>query len=148
LIPTEKLKRILVESAKARLYSESRTLVCTSCWDYCEIKTVKDIGKVVECPKCQSRNVGLTTLSDNDMRKILDKKGAHLSEYEKAVITRATETGKLVGKHGQLAVIALSGRRVSPEQAIRIVRSTKRPSDRFFEMILEAERESLKERFL
>ncbi len=148
LIPTEKLKRILVESTKARLLNESRTLVCANCWDYCEIKTVKDIDKIVQCPKCQSRKIGLTTLSDNDMRKIIDKNGARLSEYEKAVIARVTETGKLVGIHGQLAVIALSGRRVSAEQVNRIVRSSKRQSDRFFEMVIDAEKESLKERFL
>jgi len=148
LIPTEKMKRILVESAKARLYNEARTLVCTSCWNYSEIKVVKDLSKVVKCPECGGVNIGVLSLSDEDVKRILEKKGLRLSEREKDVVKRAEETGKLVGKFGELAVIVFAARRVSLDDAGRILRVSKTPSDRFFDMILEAERDALKERFL
>src|SRR5207249_3002711 len=43
LIPTEKLGQILVGSAKARILNEVKTIVCTNCWKYVEMKRVKDI---------------------------------------------------------------------------------------------------------
>jgi ATP-dependent Lhr-like helicase len=148
LIPTEKMRRILVESAKARLYNEARTLVCTSCWNYSEIKVVKDLPEVVKCPECGNTNIGVLSLSDEDVKRILEKKGLRLSEREKDVVKRAEETGKLVGKHGKMAVLVVAARRVSLDDARRILRVSKKPSDRFFDMILEAERDALKERFL
>src|SRR3989442_1369413 len=148
LIPTEKMKRILVESAKARLYNEARTLVCTSCWNYSEIKTVKDLSKVVKCPECGSVNIGVLSLSDEDVKRILEKKGLRLSEREKDVVKRAEETGKLVGEFGEMAVIVLAARRVSLDDARRVLRVSKTPSDRFFDMMLEPERAALKDRSL
>jgi len=93
-------------------------------------------------------NIGVLSLSDEDVKRILEKKGLRLSEREKDVVKRAEETGKLVGKFGELAVIVFAARRVSLDDAGRILRVSKTPSDRFFDMILEAERDALKERFL
>src|SRR5207249_6817811 len=45
LIPTEKLSQILVGSAKARILNEVKTIVCTNCWKYVEMKRVKDIDR-------------------------------------------------------------------------------------------------------
>src|SRR5207302_8016032 len=42
IIPTEKLNQILVGSAKARILNEVKTLACTNCWKYVEMRRVKD----------------------------------------------------------------------------------------------------------
>jgi ATP-dependent Lhr-like helicase len=147
LIPTEKLGQILVGSAKARILNEVKTLVCTNCWKYVEMKRVKDIPTSNECPECGSTALAALSVSDDDVKKVLNKNGAHLSEKEKNLLSRAEETSKLVSKYGRLAFYTLAGRQITPEAAVEILRRHKKPTNGFFQAIMEAEREALKERF-
>jgi len=112
-----------------------------------EMKRVKDIPVTLECPECGSKTLAALAVSDEDVKKILLKNGAHLSEREKNVLSRAEEISKLVNKYGRLAVYTLAGRRVTPEVAGDILRKHRKPTNGFFEAIMEAEREALKERF-
>ncbi len=147
LIPTEKINLILAESAKARIMNDVKTLVCTKCWNYAEMQKIKDIPTTLMCPRCGSKTLGVLGIPDEDVNKIISKNGQRLSEREKDILARAEETGKLVGKHGRLAVFTLSGRRVSTEAAETILRQYKKPTQAFFSAIMEAEREALRERF-
>ena len=147
IIPTEKLNLILVGSAKARILNEVKTLVCTTCWKYVEMRRVKDIPATVKCPECGSSLVAALGVADEDVRKVITKNGARLSEREKDLVSKAEDTAKLVDRYGRLAVYALAGRRIMPEVAGDILRKHKRPTSGFFEAVMEAEREALKERF-
>ncbi len=147
LIPTEKMNLILVESAKARIMNEVKTLVCTNCWNYAEMERVKDIPNTLQCPQCLEKKLGVLRLPDEDVKKILSKKGLRLSEKEKEILSKSEETAKLVGKHGAMAIYTLSGRGISSEAAAEILRKHKKPTSSFFEALMAAEREALKERF-
>ncbi|HEX4920433.1 MAG TPA: hypothetical protein VFV92_06805, partial [Candidatus Bathyarchaeia archaeon] len=147
IIPTEKLSQILVGSAKARILNEVKTLVCTNCWKYVEMKRVKDIPSTFKCPECGSGRVAALGVADEDVRKIIAKNGVRLSEREKDLVSRAEDTAKLVDQYGRLAVYALAGRRVMPEAAGDILRKHKRPTNDFFAAVMEAEKDALKERF-
>ncbi len=147
LIPTEKLNLILVETTKTRILNEVKTLVCTNCWNYVEMKRVKDMTKTLTCPQCGDKRLGVLGISDEDVYKVLAKKGQRLAEREKNVLSRAEETAKLVDKHGILAVYALSGRRISREAGEEILRKHHKPTSKFFEAIIEAEKEALRDRF-
>ena len=147
IIPTEKMNLILVGSAKARILNEVKTLVCTSCWKYVEMRRVKDIPAAVKCPECGSSLVAALGVADEDVRKVITKNGARLSEREKDLVSKAEDTAKLVDRYGRLAVYALAGRRIMPEVAGDILRKHKRPTSGFFEAVMEAEREALKEHF-
>ncbi len=147
LIPTEKMSQILVGSTKARILNEVKTLVCTNCWRYVEMKRVKDVPATLKCPECGATTVAALGVSDEDVRKTISKTSARLSDREKDLLSRAEQTGKLVDKYGRLALYALSGRRVTVEAAEGILRKYLKPTNGFFQAIMEAEREALKERF-
>jgi ATP-dependent Lhr-like helicase len=147
IIPTEKMSQILVGSAKARILNEVKTLVCTNCWKYVEMRRVKEIPATVKCPECGSKHVAVLGVVDEDVRKVIVKNGARLSEREKDLMSKAEDTAKLVDEYGRLAVYALAGRRIMPEVAGDILRKYRRPTNGFFEALMEAEREALKERF-
>ncbi len=147
IIPTEKMNQILVGSAKARILNEVKTLVCTNCWKYVEMRRVKDIPATVKCPECGSRLVAALGIADEDVKKVIAKNGTRLSEREKELVSRAEDTAKLVDAYGRLAVYALAGRRIMPEVAGDILRKYRKPTNGFFEALMEAEREALKERF-
>jgi ATP-dependent Lhr-like helicase len=147
LIPTEKMSQILVGSTKARILNEVKTLVCTNCWKYVEMKRVKDVPVMLKCPECGATTVAALGVSDEDVRKTISKTGTRLSDREKDLLSRAEQTGELVDKYGRLAILALSGRRVTVEAAADILRKHPKPTNGFFQAIMEAEREALKERF-
>ena len=147
IIPTEKMSQILVGTTKARILNEVRTLVCTNCWKYVEMRRVKDIPSTIKCPECGANTVAALGVSDEDLKKVISKNGTRLSDREKDLLSKAEETAKLVAKYGRLAVYTLSGRRVTVETAGNILRKHQKPTSGFFEAIMEAEREALKERF-
>jgi ATP-dependent helicase Lhr and Lhr-like helicase len=147
LIPTEKLNLILVESAKARVLNDVKTLVCTACWNYAEMLRVKDLPDPLNCPNCGAKALGVLSVPDEELRKVLAKNGLRLSEREKGVIARAEETGKLVGKHGRLAVYALSAKGIPTQSADELLQKHKKPTSAFYKGLIEMEKEALKDRF-
>src|SRR5947208_14727295 len=108
---------------------------------------VKEIAAVVKCTECWPRLVAALGIADEDRRKVLVKNGARLSEREEDLGSKAEDTAKLVDQYGRLAVYGLAGRRAQPEAAGDILRRHRKPTNDFFEAIMEAEREALKERF-
>ncbi|MDH5794943.1 MAG: DEAD/DEAH box helicase, partial [Candidatus Bathyarchaeota archaeon] len=148
LIPPEKMKYILLESAKARLLDEARTFVCTSCWDYSEMVSMKDLPNRPVCPKCGSPNLGILRVGEEDAYALVIKKGEKLRKAERKLRRRATETAKLISNYGKPAAVALSGRRVKISDAKEILSKERALSDDFFELVIEAERNALKRRFL
>jgi len=147
LIPPEKMKYILVESAKARLLDETRTFVCTSCWDYSEMISIKDLPARPVCPKCGSKNLGLLRVQEEDAYALVVKRGEKLRKDERRLRRRATETAKLISHYGKPAAVALSGR-LKTSDVREILSKESKLTDSLFELIIDAERNALKRRFL
>jgi ATP-dependent Lhr-like helicase len=148
LIPSDKMKRILVDSARARILNESRTLMCTSCWNYAAIVRVRDLADPVTCPKCKSKSVGVLSYDLDDVGPLMQRKGRAHTKVEKRMLDEASESASVVQKYGRVAVVVQAGRRLGAGDARRIVRRERRLSDRLFELIMDAERQALKRRFL
>lgn len=147
LIPPERMKLILIESAKARLFDEARTFICTSCWDYLEIVRVKDLPNEPKCPQCGSKALGVLRKDEEEVHSLVDKKGEKLTKSEEKIKEQAVETAKLMSKYGKLAAVAFAGRRLKISDVEKILLEEKTFTDKFFELVIEAERNALKRRF-
>lgn len=149
LIPPEKMKRILVESAKARLLNEVRAFVCTNrdCGGYLEMIRIKDLPDKPACPKCGSPALGVLSSEEDQIWPIVEKKGEKLTKAEQKLWNQARETAKLVAKYGKPAAVALAGRRLKTADASDVLSEEGHLSDHFFELVMEAERKALKRRF-
>jgi ATP-dependent Lhr-like helicase len=147
LIPSERMKLILVESAKARLLNETRTFVCTQNWDYLEMVRLNDLPDKPSCPNCGSTALGVFSREEDQIRSLADKRGEKLTKSEEKLLTQARETAELVSTYGKPAAVALAGRRVRVDDALEVLRREHSLSDRFFELVIEAERNALKRRF-
>ncbi len=148
LIPSDKMKRILIESARARIMNESRTFVCTTCWKYSEIRRIRDLDSTVTCPKCASKSVGVLSYGPEDVESVMKRKGRAVSKFDKRLVDVLLESAEIVRKCGKTAVVVQAGRRIQPGDAKKILRKEKHVSDRLFELIMQAERDALKRRFL
>jgi len=147
LIPPDKMRRILIESAKARLLNETRTFICTECWDYIEMITLKDLPNKPSCPKCGSPRLGILEVEEEEAYPLIEKKGEKLTKTEEYLREEAIETANLIAEYGKAAVIALSGKKLRLNDVKDILAKERFLTDRFFELIIEAEREALKRRF-
>jgi ATP-dependent helicase Lhr and Lhr-like helicase len=147
LIPPEKMRAVLIESAKARLLNETGNFVCTSCWDYMQMIRIKDLPDKPQCPRCGSTKIGMLKVDEERAGGLIDKRGENLAKNEEKMRLNATQTAELIEKYGRLAAVALSSRRVPISEVAAILGKEPKFSEQFFELILEAERKSLSKRF-
>jgi len=147
LIAPERMKAILVESAKARLLNEFRTFVCTRCWDYLEPLRIKDLPSRPECPRCGSRALGVLRKAEEAVFSLVEKRGEKLTKDERKLRKWAFETGRLLREYGKVAAVGLCGRKLRADDVKEILKEKRELSDRFFELVIEAEKKALKERF-
>ena len=147
LIPPERMRAVLVESAKARLLNETGNFVCTSCWDYMEMIRIKDLPDKPKCPNCGSYAIGMLKIEEEKALPLIEKKGEKLAKNEEKMQTIARQTAGLIEKYGKPAAVALSARRVQTTDVADVLEKEPKLSDKFYELVLEAERKVLSKRF-
>jgi ATP-dependent Lhr-like helicase len=147
LIPPERMRAVLVESAKARLLNETDTFVCTNCWDYLEMIRVKDLPEQPKCPRCGSQAIGLLKVDEETALPLVEKRGQKLAKAEERLQAYAVESARLIAKYGKTAIVALSARRVQSSDIAGVLEKEAKLTDKFYELVLEAERKALSRRF-
>ena len=146
LIPPEKMRAVLIAAAKARLLNETGNFICTSCWDYMETIRIKDLPDKPKCPRCGSFAIGLLKVDEEKALPLIEKKG-RLAKDEEKMQLQAKRTAELIEKYGKVAAVALSARRVQTVDIAAVLEKEPKLSDRFYELVLEAERKALSKRF-
>ena len=147
LIPPERMKAVLIESAKARLLNEACVFICTNCWDYLEMMRAKDMPDKPKCPRCNSAALGLLKVEEAKAFSLIEKKGRKLTKNEEKMQKWALQTAQVIERYGKTAVVALCARRVQPCDVIEALEKESKLSDRFYELVLEAERKAMSKRF-
>ncbi len=147
LISPEKMRRIAIESARARLLNEARTLACTNCWRYVQMLRVKDLPERVRCPACGSDEVGVLSRDEEEVLNLSEKGGRPSTSKEQEVLDEALETARLVSQFGRVAVVVLAGRHLGVDEASEILSEEREMSDKLFDLIVEAERKALSKKF-
>ncbi|MBN2335697.1 hypothetical protein JXL21_09065, partial [Candidatus Bathyarchaeota archaeon] len=147
IVPPEKMTKIILESAKARIYNETRVLACLGKRDWLEERQVKDYPEKLVCPICGSTEVGVF---DRSMEEVAEHQST--TKRSKKEPPRWWQAGadasKLVSMYGRRAAIVASAKRVDHTEAWDILAETGGEGDDFFERIVEAEREALRRRFM
>ena len=147
IVPPEKMDKIILESAKARLYSETRILACHGKNDWAETARIKDLEEKLVCPVCGSTEIGVY---DRFIEEVQEQQGLERSRSVKEKPKwreRGREVSKLVSLYGRRAAIIGAAKRVDITEAWDILAETEGESDSFFTRIIDAERDSLKKRF-
>jgi ATP-dependent Lhr-like helicase len=147
LIPPERMRAVLVESAKARLLNETGNFVCTNCWDYLEMARVNDLPERPKCPRCGSKAVGLLKVGEDRALPLVEKKGEKLTQAEEKLRVHALQTAQLMAKYGKVAAVALSARKVRALDVAGVLEKAPKLGDGFYELVIEAERKALSKRF-
>ncbi len=112
-----------------------------------EMIRVKDLPDRPKCPRCGSFALGLLKVEEEKAMPLIEKKGEKLAKNEEKMQLQAKQSAQLIEKYGKGAVIGLSARRVSVADITSVLEKEQKPSDKFYELILEAERKALSKRF-
>jgi ATP-dependent Lhr-like helicase len=147
LIPPERMRAVLVESAKARLLNETGTFLCTNCWSYLDMIRVADLPDKPKCPRCGSQALGMLKVEEEKADPLVEKKGEKLTKDETYLKEVAIETAKLIEKYGKPAAVALSARKVKISDIASVLEKEPKLSDKFYELVLDVERKALSKRF-
>jgi ATP-dependent Lhr-like helicase len=147
LIPPERMRAVLVGSAKARLLNETGNFICTNCWSYNEMIRIKDLPDKPKCPRCGSSALGLLKVEEEKVLVLVDKKGEKLTKDEEKLREQAVATAALISKYGKVAAVALSARKVSSSDVAIVLEKEPKLSDSFYELVLEIERKAMSKRF-
>ncbi len=147
LIPPERMRAVLVESAKARLLNETGNFICTNCWSYMELVRLRMLPDNPKCPRCGSTAIGLLKVEEEKALPLVEKKGEKLAKHEEKLREKAVETAQLISKYGKAAAVALMARRVQTAEIAKVLEKEPKLSDQFYELVLEAERKALSKRF-
>ena len=147
IVPPEKLTRIILESAKARIYNETRVLACLGRRDWLEERQTKDYPEKIVCPMCGSTEVGVFDRSMEEVSE-LQSTTKRSSKEPPWWWSRGVDASKLVSMYGRRAAIVASAKYVDLTEAWDILAETRGEDDEFFERIVEAEREALRRRFM
>jgi ATP-dependent Lhr-like helicase len=148
LIPPEKMKRILVESARARILNESRTLACPKCLAYSCIVRIKEMPDDFKCPKCKKAYLGITADLPETIERLAGKRNRIRSQQDERLLTDLKASSTLLRTYGKPAAYVLAGRRIRAAEARPVLKHNRKVSDRLFEGIMQAERNVLRRRFL
>ncbi len=147
LIPPERMRAVLVESAKARLLNETGNFVCTNCWDYLEMIRIRDLPDKPKCQRCGSQAIGLLKVDEEKALPLIEKRGQKLTMTEEKLQIQALQTAQLIAKYGKVAAVALNARKVRSSDIAGVLEKEPKLGDRFYELVLEAERKALSKRF-
>ncbi|MEE8571378.1 MAG: DEAD/DEAH box helicase [Candidatus Bathyarchaeia archaeon] len=147
LISPEKMKYISIESARARLLNEAKTFVCTSCWGFLQMSSIKDVPASFACPRCDSHQIGILDESEETVARLCEKIGLKMTANEEKLVKEALETGGLMAEHGRLAALVLAGKNLSHSSVKEILSKEQQISNQLFELVVEAERKALARRF-
>ena len=148
IVPPEKMDRIILESAKARLYGETRILTCHGKHDWAESQRIKDLPEKLVCPVCGSTEIAVYDRSMEEVQEHLSQERSRSSKEKPKWWERGKDVSKLVSMYGRRAAIVGAAKRVDLTAAWDILAQTEGESDEFFNKIVEAERDALKKRFI
>jgi ATP-dependent Lhr-like helicase len=143
LIGPEKPEKEIFTAFKDRLLATSLRLICMRCGEFRVTKTVANIKEDPVCPVCKSRLITAIKPYQKELEEIIkkDKQGKELTEQEKKKLKKLEDIADLVLTFGKGFIIALAGRGVGPDAAIRILAKQREDPEKFYEDVLDAERE-------
>ena len=147
LIPPDRMKKILLESAKARLLLESVTVACLNCYDFVSTIKVKDLMSF-KCPVCGSAKIGFSSEEERDVLALCEELKAQgkPSDKHKRLFKELNETASLFERYGFMAAMAYVGRGLSIND-VKDILSHVKDVNQLVELVMKREQEALRRRF-
>ena len=133
------VEKSIIELVKKRLEETNNKLLCLSCGVWETVVKPKDIMDIeIQCPRCKSRIVTRTYITDMEIGKIIKKKQEKkkLTRDENIYYRKLWKVSSLIQNHGKDAVLTLSAYGIGPDTAARVLRNKIDEEDMFRKIYL------------
>jgi ATP-dependent Lhr-like helicase len=151
LVSADRMKHLIIESTRARLLNEARTVVCTNCWNYVENLTIKSLSKGLNCPECSSSKIGMLNESEETVQRLCETTRVNKGQVPKRFIQNQRDlmgSVELLSKYNFPAALVLAGKGLRISDAITVLKVESSFTDKLIQLILDAEQKILKRRFI
>ena len=148
IVPPDKITRIIIESARARILNETRVLACLGRRDHMDTYRIKELPEKLECPRCGSTELGVFDRSIEEVSKERAKERPGRKREGEPWWERGKAMAKLVSMYGRRGAIVAAAKRVDMTEAWDLLAETEGETNEFFDRIVEGERNALKRRFI
>ena len=150
IVSPERMRKIILESTKARLLNESRMATCTSCWKYYELVCIRDLVQGLKCSLCNSLELVFLDETEEKVRKLTNKilfSRKDVSNKLHRTITQMGTLGRLYMEYGFPAAIVSVARGLRHDDIEGILLKESNFNDKLIDDIIQAEKKSLKRKY-
>ena len=149
IVSPERLRALLRQSTRVRVLDAFLVVVCTHCWQFIELKRVRDMEGLEECPKCGKQSIGLSTESYESNFSLAMKARSRSTFQGKKLklVTSLQKSAELRKEHGHALDMFLAGRGMRLVDAGNLAARLKKGEADVVDLIIEGEREALRRRY-
>jgi ATP-dependent Lhr-like helicase len=149
IVSPGRLRALLRQSTRARVNETFLMAVCTSCWDFLELRKVADMEGLEKCPVCGKEAVGLSTDSYENVfslamkaRSRSDIRGRRLR-----IVEALRKSSELRKEYGHAVDMLMAGRGIRLAEASALAAKMRKEGTDVVELVIEGEREALRRRY-
>jgi ATP-dependent helicase Lhr and Lhr-like helicase len=149
IVSPERLKALLRQSTRARVYDTFLVAVCVNCWSFLELKKVGDLEGLEKCPACGKASIGLSTDSYENVFSVAMKarSRADLRGRWLKVVEALRKSAELRREHGHATDMLFAGRGMRIGDVASLAAKVKNEGSDLTDLIIEGEREALRRRY-
>lgn len=149
IVSPERLRALLRQSTGARIMDTFLMAVCTNCWNYLELKRVRDMEGVDKCPYCGRDTIGFSTDSYENVfslamkaRSRSDIRGRNLR-----LVESVKKSAELRRTYGHATEMLMAGRGITLSDVASLAAKMRKEGRDLIDLIIEGEREALRRRY-
>ncbi|MEM0075366.1 MAG: DEAD/DEAH box helicase [Conexivisphaerales archaeon] len=144
-----RLKRLAIESAKARSLGNTISLVCTSCWKYYEDVYPAELKDKPKCPFCASEKLASLEIDTEELDSLMRRMriGSGLTDRQKKLLRKAKSSAEINQRYGILGIVAQRFD-INNDEIRRILDAHASADTSFFAELVESERKNIIKRFI
>jgi len=149
IVSPERMRALIRQSTRARVLDAFLVAVCTHCWEYLELKRVRDLEPVKKCPKCGRESLGLSTDSYENIFALAMKARSRSTFHGRRLrlLSSLKRSAELRREHGHNIDILLAGRGIRQVDASNLAARLKKEGGDVTDFLIEGEREALRRRY-
>jgi ATP-dependent Lhr-like helicase len=149
IVSPERLRALLKQSTRARVNDTFVVAVCTSCWNFLELRRVGDLESLLKCPVCEKEAIGLSTDSYENVFSLAMKtrSRADMRGKKLRLVEALRKSAELRKEYGHSADMLIAGRGIRLAEAATLAAKMRKEGTDLVELIIEGEREALRRRY-
>ena len=152
IVSPERLRALLRQSTRVRILDTFLVAVCTHCWEFLELRRVRDLETLKKCPSCGREAIGLSTDSYENVFSLAMKARSRSTFRGKRLklLTSLKRSAELRKEYGHTLDMLLAGRGIRLSDASNLASRMKKEGEaggEVIDQIIEGEREALRRRY-